>query len=53
MRNLLTRYRQKLTRYESVLAYSLLGVVGGLASGVVVIAFEQSIVALAELLADR
>jgi H+/Cl- antiporter ClcA len=50
VRNLLTSYRQKLTRYESVLAYSLLGVVGGLASGVVVIAFEQSIVALAELL---
>jgi H+/Cl- antiporter ClcA len=49
VRNLLTRYRQKLTSYEAALAYSLLGIVGGLASGVVVIAFERSIGALAEL----
>lgn len=49
MRTLLTRYRQYLTNYESVLAYSLLGIVGGLASGLVVIAFELLIGQLASL----
>lgn len=38
-----------LTRYEAVLAYSLLGLVGGLASGLVVLAFERAIGALAAL----
>ena len=43
MRNLLNNYRRRLTNYESVLAYSLLGVVGGIASGLVVIIFELAI----------
>lgn len=43
MRKLLAGYRRLLTNYESVLAYSLLGIVGGLASGLVVLAFELSI----------
>jgi CIC family chloride channel protein len=47
MQNLLNKYRRKLTSYEAVLAYSLLGVVGGLASGGVVIAFEYTIASLA------
>jgi H+/Cl- antiporter ClcA len=49
VRNLLTKYRRKLTSYEAVLAYSLLGVVGGLASGTVVLIFELAIGALAQL----
>ena len=49
MRTLLTKYRQKLTSYEAVLAYSLLGVVGGVASGLIVLAFELAIGALAGL----
>ena len=49
MRNLLSTYRRRLTSYEAVLAYSLLGVLGGLASGVVVIAFEYAIAELAAL----
>ncbi len=49
MRNLLSTYRRRLTSYEAVLAYSLLGVLGGLASGVVVIAFEYAIAGLATL----
>ena len=36
-------YRRQLTKYESVLAYSLLGVVGGIASGLVVLVFELAI----------
>lgn len=47
MRNFLNNYRHYLTKYESVLAYSLLGIVGGVASGLVVLAFEQAIVGLA------
>ena len=47
MRNLLSNYRRHLTNYESVLAYSLLGVVGGVASGLVVLAFELAIGELA------
>ena len=46
MRNTLGSFRRSLTRYESTLAYALLGVVGGLASGGVVLAFEAAIVAL-------
>ncbi len=33
MRNTLGSFRRSLTRYESTLAYALLGVVGGLVSG--------------------
>ena len=44
---LLGQYRRYLTNYESALAYALLGVVGGVASGLVVIAFEISIRQLA------
>ncbi len=47
MRNLLNSYRQQLTNYESVLAYSLLGIVGGLASGLAVLGFELAIGELA------
>ena len=43
MRKLLNNYRRYLTNYDSVLAYSLLGIIGGLASGLVVIAFELAI----------
>ena len=49
MRRILANYRRKLTNYESVVAYSLLGVIGGLASGAVVLAFELAIVAVAGL----
>lgn len=41
------RYRRSLTRYESALAYALLGIVAGVFSGVAVIAFEQAIEELA------
>ncbi len=47
MRRLFNYYRHRLTDYESVLAYSLLGVVGGIASGLVVLAFELAIAQLA------
>jgi H+/Cl- antiporter ClcA len=47
VRNLLNSYRQQLTNYESVLAYSLLGIVGGLASGLAVLGFELAIGELA------
>jgi len=49
VRNTLGSFRRSLTRYESTLAYALLGIVGGLASGAVVLAFEASIVALGDL----
>jgi CIC family chloride channel protein len=49
VRRILANYRRKLTNYESVVAYSLLGVIGGLASGAVVLAFELAIVAVAGL----
>lgn len=41
--SLLTAYRRMLTSYESVLAYSLLGIVGGIASGLAVLLFELAI----------
>ena len=47
LNRLLGQYRRYLTNYESALAYALLGVVGGVASGLVVIAFEASIRQLA------
>ncbi len=49
MRRILANYRRKLTNYESVVAYSLLGLIGGLASGAVVLAFELAISAAAGL----
>ena len=49
MRNLLSKYRRYLTNYESLLAYSLLGLVGGIASGLVVLGFELAIAELASL----
>ncbi len=47
MRRFLNSYRRRLTHYESVVAYSVLGVAGGVASGLVVLAFELAIGALA------
>lgn len=47
MNTLLNRYRRYLANYESVLAYSVLGIVGGVASGLVVLAFELAINGLA------
>ncbi len=43
VKQLLSDYRRRLRSYDSVLAYSLLGVVGGIASGLVVILFEFAI----------
>ncbi|MFK7830506.1 MAG: chloride channel protein [Congregibacter sp.] len=47
MRASFGRYRYSLTRYESALAYALLGVIAGILSGGIVIAFEHSIEKLA------
>ncbi len=49
MRKLFNKYRRLLANYESVLSYSLLGIIGGIASGLVVLAFELSIAELAGL----
>ena len=49
MRKLFNKYRRLLANYESVLSYSLLGIIGGIASGLVVLAFELSIGELAGL----
>lgn len=49
VRKLISHYRHLLTNYDSVLAYSLLGVIGGVASGLVILGFEQAIVFLAGL----
>ena len=49
MRKLLNKYRRYLTSYESLLAYSVLGLAGGVASGLVVLGFELTISTLAEL----
>ncbi len=43
MRHWLTNYRRLLINYDSILAYSVLGVVGGVASGLLVLAFELGI----------
>jgi H+/Cl- antiporter ClcA len=40
---MLSHYRRRLTSYDSVLAYALLGIVGGVASGVAVLLFELTI----------
>ncbi len=50
MRQLLTNYRRLLINYEAVLPYSLLGVAGGIASGLVVLAFELAIREMSRLL---
>ncbi|MDP5053884.1 MAG: chloride channel protein [Congregibacter sp.] len=42
-------YRHALTRYDSVPAYALLGIVAGICSGAAVIAFEHGIYQLAQL----
>ena len=49
VRTLLDKYRRYLTNYESLLAYSLLGVAGGIASGLIVLGFELAIASLAGL----
>ncbi|MEH6587231.1 MAG: chloride channel protein [Halioglobus sp.] len=49
MQKLIDHYRRLLTNYDSVLAYSLLGVIGGVASGLVILGFEQTIVYMAAL----
>ncbi len=49
MYRLLSAYRRYLTNYHSVVAYALLGVIGGIASGAIVLAFEISIMELARL----
>ena len=49
MRKLLNKYRRYLTSYESLLAYSVLGLAGGVASGLVVLGFEVTISTLAGL----
>jgi hypothetical protein len=41
VRKLISNYRRLLTNYDSVLAYSLLGVIGGVASGLVILGFEH------------
>lgn len=43
VRHWLGKYRRLLINYDSILAYSLLGVVGGVASGLIVLAFELGI----------
>ena len=49
MGKLLQKYRRTLTNYESLIAYSLLGVTGGVASGLVVLAFGLGIGELSRL----
>ncbi|MEH6582626.1 MAG: chloride channel protein [Halioglobus sp.] len=43
MRRLFDKYRSTLGNYQSILSYALLGIIGGLASGLVVLAFELAI----------
>lgn len=47
MQNLIDNYRRYLTNYDSVLAYSVLGIVGGVASGAMILLFETAIIQLA------
>ncbi|MEH6591091.1 MAG: chloride channel protein [Halioglobus sp.] len=49
MNNLFNRYRIALGDYQSILSYALLGVIGGIASGLVVLVFELAITELAKL----
>ncbi|MEM6580846.1 MAG: chloride channel protein [Pseudomonadota bacterium] len=50
MREILSKYRRYLTNYEALLPYSILGVIGGIASGLVVLAFEHAIVQVGTIL---
>ncbi len=43
LQRLLDKYRRTLTNHESILSYAILGVVGGIASGLIVLAFEWTI----------
>ncbi|MEZ5503973.1 MAG: chloride channel protein [Halioglobus sp.] len=45
----MTNYRRHLLNYDSVLSYSLLGILGGVASGLVVLAFQTAITELSHL----
>lgn len=47
MRKLFDRYRRKLANYESLGPYAVIGIIGGLASGLVVLGFELAISELA------
>jgi CIC family chloride channel protein len=47
VRGLFNKYRRTLGDYQSILSYALLGVIGGLASGLLVLAFELAIGQLA------
>lgn len=49
MREILKKYRRYLTNYDAMLPYSVLGVVGGVASGLIVLAFEMAISEVARL----
>jgi len=49
LRRLLDKYRRTLTNNESILSYAILGIVGGIASGLVVLGFERAIAGLASL----
>jgi len=49
VQNFLKNYRRYLASYNSALAYALLGVVGGIASGLVVLAFDLAIREVARL----
>ncbi len=49
MQRLLDKYRRTLTNHESILSYAILGIVAGVASGLIVLAFERSIGGLATL----
>ncbi len=49
MRNLFRTYRHSLYNYESVFPYAILGVVGGVASAFIILAFEAAIVLLGDL----
>jgi CIC family chloride channel protein len=48
LQKLLSDYRRRLRSYDSVLAYALLGIVGGLASGLIVILHESDMEPLLE-----
>ncbi|MFT5710650.1 MAG: CIC family chloride channel protein [Halioglobus sp.] len=47
MQRLLDKYRRTLTNQGSILSYAILGIVGGVASGLIVLAFERAIRELA------
>ncbi len=50
MRKFFYQYKRRLTNYDSVLPYALLGVVGGVASGLIVLAFALAIREMGQLL---